>query len=157
MQSGSEEKKPTAPGPEPTLKSGLARARSVHPGAGHRGLSLAPALEHGFKLQHWDFPGDPVVNTSPSKAGGADSFPGQGAKIPHASRPKNQNIKQKQYCNKFNKDFKNGPHQKKKKIFKKKTKITPALATLFARPSAKEKQGALGSIIKNFKTMTTGH
>ena len=32
--------------------------------------------------------------------------------------PRNQNIKQKQYCNKFNKDFKNGPHQgeKKKKI-----------------------------------------
>ena len=27
---------------------------------------------------------------------------------------KNQNIKQKQYCNKFSKDFKNGPHQKKK-------------------------------------------
>ena len=26
-----------------------------------------------------------------------------------------QNIKQKQYCNKFNKDFKNDPHQKKKK------------------------------------------
>ena len=25
---------------------------------------------------------------------------------------KNQNIKQKRYCNKFNKDFKNGPHQK---------------------------------------------
>ena len=23
-----------------------------------------------------------------------------------------QNIKQKQYCDKFNKDFKNGPHQK---------------------------------------------
>ena len=23
---------------------------------------------------------------------------------------------QKQYCNKFNKDFKNGPHQKRKKI-----------------------------------------
>ena len=28
---------------------------------------------------------------------------------------KNQNIKQKQYCNKYNKDFKNGPHPKKKK------------------------------------------
>ena len=28
---------------------------------------------------------------------------------------KNQNIKQKQYHNKFNKDFKNDPHQKKKK------------------------------------------
>ena len=34
-----------------------------------------------------------------------------GAKIPHISQPENQNIKQKQYCNKFSKDFKNGPHQ----------------------------------------------
>ena len=59
-----------------------------------------------------DFPGGPVVKTSPSNAGGAGSILGQGAKIPHASWPKNQNIKQKQYCNKFNKDFKNGPHQK---------------------------------------------
>ena len=31
-------------------------------------------------------------------------------------------IKQKQYCNKFNKGFKNGPHQKIKKIIKKKKK-----------------------------------
>ena len=33
---------------------------------------------------------------------------------------KYQNIKQKQYCNKFNEDFKNGSHQKKplKKIIK---------------------------------------
>ena len=46
------------------------------------------------------------------------SIPGQGAKIPHASGPKNQNIKQKQYCNKFYKDFKNGPHQKKKSLKK---------------------------------------
>ena len=43
------------------------------------------------------------------------SIPGQGAKILHASQPKNQNIKEKQYCNKFNEDFKNGPHPKKKK------------------------------------------
>ena len=43
-------------------------------------------------------------------AEGMASIPGQGVKIPHASRPKNQNIKQKQYCNRFNKDFKNGPH-----------------------------------------------
>ena len=66
-----------------------------------------------------DFPGGPVVKTSPSNAGGAVSIPGPGAKIPHGSGPKNQNIKQKQYCNKFNEDFKNGPHQKifKKKIF----------------------------------------
>ena len=57
-----------------------------------------------------DFPGGPVVKTLSSNAGGAGSNPGRGAKIPHASGPKNQNIKQKQYCNKFNKDFKNGPH-----------------------------------------------
>ena len=61
-----------------------------------------------------DFPGGPVVKISPSNAGGVGSIPGWGAKIPHASWPKNQNIKQKQYCNKFNKDLKkNGPHQKK--------------------------------------------
>ena len=36
----------------------------------------------------------------------------QGNKIPHALWSENQNIKQKQYCNKFKKDFKNGPHQK---------------------------------------------
>ena len=40
------------------------------------------------------------------------STPGQGTKIPCASQPKKQNIKQKQYCNKFKKDFKNGPYQK---------------------------------------------
>ena len=57
-----------------------------------------------------------MVETSPSNAGGAGSIPGWRAKIPHASRPKNQNIKQKQYCNKFNKNFKNGPHQKKNLI-----------------------------------------
>ena len=53
-----------------------------------------------------DFPGSPVVKTLPSNAGGAGSIPGLGAKIPHALRPKNQNITQKQYCNKFNKDLK---------------------------------------------------
>ena len=52
-----------------------------------------------------------MVKTLPSNAGGVGSIPGRGAQTPHASRPKNQNIKQKQYCNKFNKDFKNGPHQ----------------------------------------------
>ena len=57
-----------------------------------------------------------MVKTSPSNAGGASLIPGQGAKIPHALWPKNQNIKQKQYCKKFNKDFKSGPNQKKKKI-----------------------------------------
>ena len=53
-----------------------------------------------------------MFKTSPSNAGGVGSIPGRGAKIPHASRPKNQSIKQKQYCNKFTKEFKNGPHKK---------------------------------------------
>ena len=56
---------------------------------------------------------------SPSSAEGVDPIPGGGAKIPHTLGPKNQNIKQKQYCNKFSRDFKNCPHQKilkKKKI-----------------------------------------
>ena len=58
-----------------------------------------------YKSQAWDFPGDPR---------GAGSIPGQGAGIPHASQPKNKNIKQKQHCNKNSiKSFKNGPHKKK--------------------------------------------
>ena len=57
-----------------------------------------------------------MVKTLPSSAGSAALIPGQRAKIPHALQPEKQNIKQRQYCNKFNKDFKNGPHQK---IFKK--------------------------------------
>ena len=59
----------------------------------------------------------PLVKTSLSIAEGADLICGQGVKIPRASWPKSQNIKQKQCCNK---DFKNGPHQKifLKTIFK---------------------------------------
>ena len=68
-------------------------------------------------MMPWDFPGGPVVKTSPSNVGGVGLIPGQGAKIPHASQPKTKNIKQKQYCNKFNKDFKKVVHIKK--IFKK--------------------------------------
>ena len=70
------------------------------------------------KLLGQDFPGGSMVKTRHSNAGGVSSIPGRGAKIPHASGPKNQNIKQKRCCNKFNKDFKNGPHQKslKKKV-----------------------------------------
>ena len=57
------------------------------------------------------FPGGPVVKTS--NAGDAGLILGQGAKIPYASQLKNQNIKQKQYCNRFTRDFKNGVHRKK--------------------------------------------
>ena len=59
---------------------------------------------------------------TPASASDAGVIPGWGVKIPHASQPKKktkQNSilkKRKQYCNKFNKDFKNSPQQKKKKI-----------------------------------------
>ena len=53
--------------------------------------------------------------TLPSKAGGAALITGWGVKVSHALWPKEQNIKQKQYCNKFNKDFKNGSHKEIKK------------------------------------------
>ena len=79
------------------------------------------------RMTRKEYEGDPwcpVVKISPSSAWGVCSIPGQGAKIPHAPRPpkkrkKKRNVKWKQYCNKFNEDFKNGPHQntnlKKKK------------------------------------------
>ena len=71
-----------------------------------------------------DFPGSPVVKTSPSNVGGAGSIPGWGVRSHMPRGLKNQNIKRKQYCNKFNKDFKNGPHQKKKRNLKKEKKST---------------------------------
>ena len=58
-----------------------------------------------------------MVKTSPSSARGVSLIPGRGAKIPYGQE--SQNIKQKQYYNKFNKDFKNDPHQKKKKFKRK--------------------------------------
>ena len=45
------------------------------------------------KLEAGNFLGSPVVKTSPFSAGGVDLISGQEAKIPHASWPKNQNIK----------------------------------------------------------------
>ena len=43
-------------------------------------------------------------------SGGVGLMPDWGAGIPHASWQKKR--KQRQCCNKFNEDFKNGPHQK---------------------------------------------
>ena len=66
-------------------------------------------------------PDSPVVKTSSSNAEGVGTTTGLVAKTSHASGPKNQNIKQKQCCFKFNKVFKNGPYQKNLKyiyIFK---------------------------------------
>ena len=52
-----------------------------------------------------DFPGGPLVKMSPSDAGDVGWIPGLKARIPHASWPKKQKVKQKQYCNKINKGF----------------------------------------------------
>ena len=46
---------------------------------------------------------------------GVGSIPGWRATVPHAWQPKNQSKKQKQYCNKFNKDLKKVVYIKKKK------------------------------------------
>ena len=53
---------------------------------------------------------------------GAGSIPDQGVKIPRALWPKNQNIKQKQYCSKLDEDFKKWSSLKKK-FLKKKAKL----------------------------------
>ena len=63
-----------------------------------------------------------MVKTSRSNAGRSGSIPGLGAKIPTCLEAKKP--KQKQYCKKkkkkkFNEDFKNGPHRKKKNLKKK--------------------------------------
>ena len=65
-----------------------------------------------LKITGRDFPAGPVVKTLPSSAGNAGSIPGQGAKIAYACGQKPR-TEQKQYCNKFNKDFKKGPYKKK--------------------------------------------
>ena len=48
-----------------------------------------------------------MVTSSPPNVGDAGLIPGWGTEIPRASWPKNQNMKQKQYGNKFNKYFEN--------------------------------------------------
>ena len=62
----------------------------------------------------WGLPGSPVVKTSSSNAGGVGLSPGWGANIPYAFQPKKKKPKHKTeatlFFNKFNKDFKNGPH-----------------------------------------------
>ena len=67
-------------------------------------------------------------------------LPVQGVCVPPLSWPKRKKKtktpKQKQYFNKFNKDFKNGPHQKKKKKDKKRGIMTDTL-TMFRREQRK--------------------
>ena len=55
-------------------------------------LAMDLSLEY---VIFWNFPGSPVVKTSPSSAGAAGLIPGQRAKIPHASGPKKPKQKTK--------------------------------------------------------------
>ena len=67
-----------------------------------------------------DFPGGAVVKNPPANAGDMGSSPGPGrSHMPCGQKPKH---KTEQYCNKFNKDFKNGLHQRN---LKKKKKTCP--------------------------------
>ena len=54
-----------------------------------------------------DFPGGPVVKTSPCNARGVGSITGRELRphMPQGQANEQKNIKLKQYCNKFNKDF----------------------------------------------------
>ena len=62
--------------------------------------------------QGQSIPSCSVDKILPSDPGGVGLIPSQGTKIPHALHSKNQNLKQKQYCNTFNKAFKHGPHHR---------------------------------------------
>ena len=69
-----------------------------------------------------------MVKTLLSNVGTVGSIHGRGVKIPCALGPKNQNIKLRQFCNKFNKDLKVAHI---KKIIKKKKVIKETRATPF--------------------------
>ena len=69
----------------------------------------------------WQFSGWSL----PSSAGGVGLIPERGAKIPHASLPKHPSMKQKQYCNKLNKDLK--MVHIFKKVFKKQSWGSPMM------------------------------
>ena len=78
---------------------------------GEQWLRLSARQLVWWKVSCRDYPGSPVVKTLPSNTGCVGSIPGQGAKILHVLWLKNENMKQKQYCIKFNK----GSKKKKKR------------------------------------------
>ena len=63
-----------------------------------------------------------MVKTSPSNAEGVGSIPGQGAKIPHASRPKTPKRENRSNIVTNSKKTLKMVHIKKKKILKEKKK-----------------------------------
>ena len=93
-----------------------------------------------------DFLGGPAVKTLLSNAEVPCSIPGQGARIPPASRPKHQNIKNRNntVTNSI-KTFLNGPHykKKKKKNLKKKKVLASICFLVFWNPSPSRGTGLL--------------
>ena len=57
---------------------------------------LRDRISQSKKCRAGDFPGSPVVKTSPTNAGDAGLIPAPEAKIPHASWPNNQNTHKKE-------------------------------------------------------------
>ena len=95
-----------------------------------------------------DFLGSPVVKTLLSNAEGAGTIPGWGVKIP---RPKSQNMKEKQYFDKFSKDFyKSGSHQEK--ILKKIKRIFACVS-----PPVEEKKWVTEDEMAGWHHQLNGH
>ena len=66
-------------------------------------VTSRPGTQDSLACNSGNFPGGPEVKTSPFSAEDGGSIPDQGTQILHALWTKTQNIKQKQYCNKFKK------------------------------------------------------
>ena len=79
------------PEPGDCLQRAMTAIWTEHDGSNEQGWLTFPQVGTLRKLKEGDFPGGPVVKTSPSNAAGAGSIPGRGAKTPHASGPKNRN------------------------------------------------------------------
>ena len=67
-------------------------------------MSFSPSFLGFENALSAGLPGSPMAKASPSDEGGEDLISGGGVKIPHGLWPKNQNMKQKQFSNEFNKD-----------------------------------------------------
>ena len=84
----------------------MRKCNGLCPITGHQTWFPSRGKSTGFgaKVLKGDLRGSPVVTASPPSEG-EGSIPGLGPKIRPASKPKNWNRRQKQYCHKFNKDF----------------------------------------------------
>ena len=68
------------------------------------GRKVMTNLDSILKNRDRDFPGGPVVKTSPSNTGGAGLISDQGVRSTCLGANETPQCKKKQYCNKFNRD-----------------------------------------------------